>query len=104
MQLSLTHTPVDGAMTFLETPGRTQPGSDADPAPDERQIAAWRADTPGCAHRVHMNNAGAGMMPGPVLDAMHEHITLEGDIGGYEAAARQAAQIERVYEAAAVLV
>ena len=29
-----------------------------------------RADTPGSAHRVHLNNAGAALMPQPVLDAM----------------------------------
>ena len=48
-----------------------------------------------------MNNAGAGLMPRPVIDAMHEHLTLEGDIGGYEAAARKAAEIEQVYAEAA---
>jgi selenocysteine lyase/cysteine desulfurase len=96
--------PAGRAMTSLQTTARAGSDSRADHAPDEQQIAAWRADTPGCAHRIHMNNAGAGMMPRPVLDAMHAHLTLEGDIGGYEAAARKAAEIEQVYAEAAALV
>ena len=29
-----------------------------------------RAETPGVRHRAHLNNAGAALMPQPVLDAM----------------------------------
>jgi len=56
------------------------------------QLAAWRADTPGCAHRNHLNNAGAALMPQPVIDAITEHVTLESEIGGYEAADTRADQ------------
>src|SRR5436309_354000 len=35
-----------------------------------------RSDTPGCASRIHFNNAGAALMPRPVLDAMTEHLEL----------------------------
>lgn len=45
----------------------------------------WRADTPGVAHRVHLNNAGAALMPAPVHQAITEHLQLELEIGGYEA-------------------
>ena len=31
----------------------------------ESALRQWRADTPGCAHRVHLNNAGAALMPRP---------------------------------------
>jgi selenocysteine lyase/cysteine desulfurase len=48
-------------------------------------IAAWRSDTPGCRHRNHLNNAGAALMPRPVIDAITRHIELESEIGGYEA-------------------
>ena len=33
-------------------------------------IASLRADTPGTAHRIHLNNAGASLMPAPVIAAM----------------------------------
>ena len=62
-----------------------------------------RRDTPGCAHVAHFNNAGAALAPRPVLDAVIGHLELEARIGGYEAAARQGAAVERVYDAAATL-
>ena len=52
------------------------------------------ADTPGCEQRIHLNNAGAGLMPQPVLDAITNHLLLEADIGGYEAEAEAADAIE----------
>jgi len=48
------------------------------------QLNQWRADTPGCAHRIHLNNAGAGLMPAPVVNAMTAHLRREAEIGGYE--------------------
>lgn len=48
-----------------------------------------RADTPGCVERIHLNNAGAGLMPAPVLRSISDHLDLESRIGGYEAAAEQ---------------
>ena len=50
-------------------------------------IAALRAQTPGCAHRVHLNNAGAALMAQPTLEAMAAHLQLEAEVGGYEAVA-----------------
>ena len=35
------------------------------PAPVD--LDRWRRDTPGCRDRIHLNNAGAGLMPRPVL-------------------------------------
>ncbi len=58
-------------------------------------LAALRADTPGCAERVHLNNAGAGLMPTPVLAAVEEHLELESRVGGYEAADLRAPDLER---------
>ena len=49
-------------------------------------IAALRADTPACQQIVHFNNAGASLMPNAVFDAVTAHLSLERDIGGYEAA------------------
>jgi selenocysteine lyase/cysteine desulfurase len=64
-------------------------------------IARARAETPGTANVLHFNNAGSSLMPQPVLDAAVDYLKLEAHIGGYEAADRQAAQIERFYTAAA---
>jgi selenocysteine lyase/cysteine desulfurase len=71
---------------------------------DEQHLAAWRAETPGVAHRIHMNNAGAGLMPRRVLDAVQQHLELEAEIGGYEAADLRAGQVEQVYADLAALV
>lgn len=62
-----------------------------------------RADTPSCSHRIHLNNAGASLMPRPVLDAISGHLELEAHIGGYEAAAEAAGEIEAAYGAVADL-
>ncbi len=66
-------------------------------------VAELRADTPGCEHRVHLNNAGAALMPRPVIDAIKGHIELEATIGGYEAADHAAEAISGAYEAVASL-
>lgn len=62
-----------------------------------------RADTPGCDHVLHLNNAGAALMPRQVLDATKAHLDLEARIGGYEAAEQAHESIERVYAATAAL-
>ena len=67
-------------------------------------VAELRADTPGCAHRVHLNNAGASLMPTPVIEAIRDHLDLEATIGGYEAAAEAADRIEDAYRYVAELV
>jgi selenocysteine lyase/cysteine desulfurase len=64
----------------------------------------WRADTPGCAHRNHLNNAGAALMPRPVIDAIIDHVRLEAEIGGYEAADARADAVARGYGALAEMV
>src|SRR4051812_20961634 len=67
-------------------------------------LQRWRADTPGCAHRNHLNNAGAALMPRPVIDAITEHIKLESEIGGYEAEDARRAAIDAVYDDLGALV
>jgi cysteine desulfurase / selenocysteine lyase len=67
-------------------------------------IAKARRDTPGCENVLHFNNAGASLMPDPVLNAVVKHLQLEASIGGYEAKERELERIEHVYEAAASLI
>jgi selenocysteine lyase/cysteine desulfurase len=65
----------------------------------------WRAETPAAnAGRVHLNNAGAALMPVPVLAAVFEHLKLESEIGGYEAADAAHADIEQAYADVATLI
>ena len=61
-------------------------------------VAAVRADTPGCVDLVHLNNAGASLPPRQVLDAQIGWLELESLTGGYELAAERRAQIDGVYE------
>jgi cysteine desulfurase/selenocysteine lyase len=63
-----------------------------------------RQETPGCHNILHLNNAGASLMPQPVIDATIDHFQLEAQIGGYEAAARHHDKLEHVYDAAAQLI
>jgi cysteine desulfurase / selenocysteine lyase len=73
-------------------------------SPDAIDVDRARADTPGCEHVAHLNNAGAALPPTPVLDAVVEHLRREATIGGYEAAAERADRVERTYDAIAALV
>jgi cysteine desulfurase / selenocysteine lyase len=66
-------------------------------------VARARLETPGCERVLHFNNAGAALMPRPVLEAARDYLSLEAEIGGYEAADRENAAIERFYGAAAEL-
>jgi cysteine desulfurase/selenocysteine lyase len=47
----------------------------------DNEIHSYRGETPGCVNRIHLNNAGAGLMPWPVIDAVQKHIQREAEIG-----------------------
>ena len=66
-------------------------------------VEALRRDTPACRQVAHLNNAGASLMPVPVVEAQIAHIRREAEIGGYEAKAEAAERIEAVYGAIARL-
>ncbi|WP_231839572.1 aminotransferase class V-fold PLP-dependent enzyme [Blastococcus saxobsidens] len=56
------------------------------------------------ANRVHLNNAGAALMPAVVVQTLIEHVEREAAIGGYEAHAEAADRVEGVYDSLARLV
>ena len=66
-------------------------------------VAKARRDTPGCESVLHLNNAGASLMPDVVLRTVIEHLELEARIGGYEAAALERDRVEGVYDSVARL-
>ncbi|MDV6344215.1 aminotransferase class V-fold PLP-dependent enzyme [Nitrosomonas sp. Is37] len=57
------------------------------------------ADTPGAHNIIHLNNAGAALMPRVVLDTIIQHLQQEALIGGYEAAEAASERLENVYDA-----
>lgn len=64
----------------------------------------WRAETPGCASVLHLNHAGSSLPPAPVTSAVVDHLRLEEQIGGYEAADAAHDRLEAVYRSVARLV
>jgi cysteine desulfurase / selenocysteine lyase len=67
-------------------------------------VEAVREDTPGSRDRIHFNNAGASLMPRPVVETVIQHLELEARIGGYEAADEEQERIAAVYGFCARLV
>jgi selenocysteine lyase/cysteine desulfurase len=66
-------------------------------------LQQWRGDTPGCADHIHLNNAGAGLMPRSVLEAIVGHLSREARFGAYESADDAAAAVDDAYAAVAKL-
>ncbi|MBO0937103.1 aminotransferase class V-fold PLP-dependent enzyme [Fibrella sp. HMF5335] len=62
-----------------------------------------RRDTPTTAQLIHLNNAGAGLMPTVVSEAIQHYIAEEARHGGYETGARYAEPLARFYTEAATL-
>src|SRR5579872_2171247 len=60
-------------------------------------IQQARRDTPATDNILHFNNAGAALMPAPVLQSQLRHLQLEAAIGGYEAAAAADDRIAAIY-------
>lgn len=63
-----------------------------------------RKETPGCNGVLHFNNAGASLMPAPVIDAVNTHFQNEIQMGGYEAADAAEKQMAQFYDSAAKLI
>ncbi|HKN99677.1 MAG TPA: aminotransferase class V-fold PLP-dependent enzyme, partial [Pseudonocardiaceae bacterium] len=60
-------------------------------------LAAVRADTPGCQGHAFLDSAGSSLPPTPVLDTVLGHLRREAEIGGYLAAHERADDLERGY-------
>lgn len=67
------------------------------------EVQKFRNETKGCNRVIHLNNAGAGLMPDVVTQAQLDHIQLEAQVGGYEASALRADLIGEFYQQAAGL-
>jgi selenocysteine lyase/cysteine desulfurase len=63
----------------------------------KEEIMAFRNDTEGCKNVIHLNNAGSGLMPNIVTQVQLDHIKLESEIGGYEASALMASEVQNFY-------
>src|SRR5262245_66581005 len=66
-------------------------------------LRRWRRETAGCASRIHLDNAGAALMPRGVADAIRTHIAIEEEQGGYEAAEGRRALVADAYASLAKL-
>jgi cysteine desulfurase/selenocysteine lyase len=66
-------------------------------------LAAVRADTPGCENLIFLDSAGSSLPPLPVREAVHAHLRLEEEVGGYRAAAARADAIAEGYDVFATL-
>src|SRR5260370_41531133 len=65
--------------------------------PEDWDIERLREDTAGCEHSTFFNNAGASLQPKPVVARVIEHLRLEEQLGGYEAADRVTQELAEVY-------
>ncbi len=63
-----------------------------------------RADTPGTENVIHLNNAGASLMPRPVIDAIHRYFDHEIAYGGYETQRAFTDELDGVYDTLAALI
>lgn len=68
-----------------------------------KDLAKFRAETPGCQKVVHFNNAGSALPPEPVLHRQLAYLKEEARIGGYETHAKYLDEIEATYSAVARL-
>ena len=65
--------------------------------PGDLDVTALRADTAGCEQSIFFNNAGASLQPRPVVARVIDHLRLEEQIGGYEAADTVTDELEALY-------
>ena len=69
----------------------------------QEEVQQFRKETAGTKNVIHLNNAGSGLMPDIVTRVQLDHIKLESEIGGYEAAAIKVSAVQNFYTQAAKL-
>lgn len=67
-------------------------------------VARLRADTPGTENVVHLNNAGASLMPQPVIDTIFGYLDHEIGYGGYETERAFTSELDGIYGILAQLI
>ena len=60
-------------------------------------IEKIRAETPGIEFSTHLLACGSSLMPKNVVDAITQHTQLEALMGGYEAEAKKADELNNIY-------
>ena len=70
----------------------------------DAMVTQWREDTPGVRWRIHLNNAGASLMPARVVQAITTYLEQEAGRGGYELADEQRGNINAAYAEVAAVV
>lgn len=66
--------------------------------PPRIDIEKIRNETPGIGNGVHLLASGSALMPKQVVDAVVNHTLLEAQIGGYEAQAKSANELDAIYD------
>lgn len=69
----------------------------------KNDLHRFREETPGTKNRIHLDNAGAALMPNAVADTLRAHLELECAYGGYVAQEKVMNQLEESYAAMARL-
>lgn len=68
------------------------------------KIEYFRNETPGTENVVHLNNAGASLMPTTVHQAVANYLEHEASYGGYETARKYRDELEQTYSAIAAFI
>jgi cysteine desulfurase / selenocysteine lyase len=71
---------------------------------NSHEVARLRAETRGASQRIHFNNAGSSLPPDVVVDTTIRYLTEEAVLGGYEADAAFADQLDQTYTLIARLI
>ncbi|CAL5229328.1 g12634 [Coccomyxa viridis] len=68
-----------------------------------RDLPQLRADTPGCQHIIHFNNAGAALPIKEVVDIQHAFLDSEALCGGYETVITETEALQLAYNELATM-